>query len=222
MRKILRRIIKMKIKKRATVYTDVYIANDGKEFTSKDDCMRHEEAVRELCAKSDNVIEAVRALNLRSYGLGADDLWTYRWFFIKNERGLEEFIAMIGDCGYDNEEQHKWIGQWICAECECDDFGDTWIYTLAETEKEHKMLLDILDDAQHETETVTELCPECDREVTLVWNPRKQGFKAFCPHCGARLMLCDECQHRTGGGCTEDCDYDLNTDTCRFNRPETK
>ena len=76
----------MKTEKRATVYTDVYIANDGKEFTSKDDCMRHEEAVRELCEKSDNVIEAVRALNFRPYGLGADDLWTYRWFFIKNER----------------------------------------------------------------------------------------------------------------------------------------
>lgn len=215
----------MKTEKRATAYTDVYVANDGREFMSEEDCRRYEcELARDVCEKSDNVIEAVRALDLRPYGLeSGDDFWKYRWFFIKNERGLEEFTAMIGYCGYDAEEQRKWIGQWICVGCECDDFfGDVWIYTLAETEKDHQMLLDILDKAQHETETVTELCPECDREVTLVWNPRKQGFKAFCPHCGARLMLCDECQHRTGGGCTEDCDYDSNTDTCRFNRPETK
>ena len=212
----------MKTEKRAIAYTDVYVANDGREFVSEEDCRRYEcELARDVCEKSDNVIEAVRALDLRPYGLGSvDDFWKYRWFFIKNERGLEEFIAMIGDCGYDNEEQHKWIGQWICVECECDDLsGDVWIYTLAETEREHQMLLDILDAAQHETETVTELCPECDREVTLVWNPRKQGFKAFCPHCGARLMLCSECKYREGR-LHDDCDYDPKTDTCRFNRKE--
>lgn len=214
----------MKTEKRATAYTDVYVANDGREFISEEDCRRYEcELARDVCEKSDNVIEAVRALDLRPYGLeSGDDFWKYRWFFIKNERGLEEFTAMIGYCGYDAEEQRKWIGQWICVGCECDDFfGDVWIYTLAETEKDHQMLLNILDKAQHETETVTELCPECDREVTLVWNPRKQGFKAFCPHCGARLMLCSECKYREGE-LHDDCDYDPKTDTCRFNKPKAE
>lgn len=26
----------------------------------------------------------------------------------------------------------------------------------------------------------------------------KIGFKAYCPVCDSRLMLCDECKHRTG------------------------
>lgn len=215
----------MKIEKRATAYTDVYVANDGREFKNEIECEQYEhEVALTILRASDNVIEAPKASNLCPYGRDSnDDFWTYRWYFIKNERGLQEFIAVIGDQGYSGLDRHNWIGQWICAECEYDDLvGEVFIYTLSGTEQEHQRLLDILDKAQHETETVTELCPECDREVTLVWNPRKQGFKAFCPHCGARLMLCDECQHRTGGGCTEDCDYDLNTDTCRFNRPETK
>ena len=40
---------------------------------------------------------------------------------------------------------------------------------------------------------------------------------AFCPYCGKRLMLCDECRH---SGCGP-CDYDSEADTCRHN-PGTK
>ena len=66
--------------------------------------------------------------------------------------------------------------------------------------------------------TVVEFCSECETEVELLWDVKKQGYKAFCPHCGARLMLCDECRHRgPGGECVDDCDYDMETDSCRFN-----
>lgn len=66
---------------------------------------------------------------------------------------------------------------------------------------------------------VTERCPNCDNDVTLVWDVAVDGFKAFCPYCGERLMLCSECQHRfEGGDFTDDCDYDIDTDSCRFNR----
>ena len=65
---------------------------------------------------------------------------------------------------------------------------------------------------------VTEYCSECEAEVTMQWDVRALGYKAFCPHCGKRLMLCDECQHRKDGGLVDDCDYDLETDSCRFNR----
>lgn len=65
---------------------------------------------------------------------------------------------------------------------------------------------------------VTEYCPECESEVEMRWDVEKDGYKAYCPVCGERLMLCDECQHRTGGERTEDCDYDGTTDTCRFNQ----
>lgn len=64
------------------------------------------------------------------------------------------------------------------------------------------------------TYTVTEFCPHFESEVEMHWNTDTQGFKAFCPFCGHRLMLCDEC-HQFGGPC----DYDIETDSCRRNLP---
>lgn len=67
-------------------------------------------------------------------------------------------------------------------------------------------------------ETVVEYCPHCETEVEMKWDIDRDGYKAFCPYCGNRLMLCDECQHRTGGDNVGDCDYDTQTNTCRFNK----
>lgn len=62
---------------------------------------------------------------------------------------------------------------------------------------------------------VTEVCPFCEREITLIWNPDADGFKCFCPACGNRLMLCTACHDRGFN-----CDYCTETDTCRFNEKE--
>lgn len=74
-------------------------------------------------------------------------------------------------------------------------------------------LNDALDD---DRKLVTETCPNCGEEVTMVWDVEMNGYKAFCPYCGGRLMLCDECQH-PGGEYIADCDYDADSDTCRYN-----
>lgn len=73
------------------------------------------------------------------------------------------------------------------------------------------------EDAEHaedddRTYIVTELCPHCLNEVEMRWDTDHFGFKAFCPVCGNRLMLCDEC--RQAGGV---CDYNGETDTCKYN-----
>ena len=65
---------------------------------------------------------------------------------------------------------------------------------------------------------VTEVCPHCEAEVEMRWNVAADGYKAFCPHCGNRLMLCDACQHPEGK-CVENCDYNSETDTCRHDQP---
>ena len=65
---------------------------------------------------------------------------------------------------------------------------------------------------------VTEVCPHCEAEVEMRWNVAADGYKAFCPHCGKRLMLCDACQHPEDK-CVENCDYNSETDTCRHNQP---
>lgn len=74
---------------------------------------------------------------------------------------------------------------------------------------------------QLEKGLVTEWCPNCETEIELIWNVEKMGYKAFCPVCGERLMLCDECQHRgENGEYTGDCDFDYGVDSCRFNKRE--
>lgn len=64
---------------------------------------------------------------------------------------------------------------------------------------------------------VTEMCPSCGKEVTLIWDTEKDGYKAFCPYCGEWLMLCSAC-HDDGHGC----DYDTETDGCRWNPAEER
>lgn len=70
---------------------------------------------------------------------------------------------------------------------------------------------------QHMVDAVVEYCPECRTEIEMRWNTERDGYEAFCPVCGNRLMLCDECKHRNGGF-YDDCDYDGATDSCKFNR----
>ena len=69
-------------------------------------------------------------------------------------------------------------------------------------------------ESDERTYIVTEYCPHCENEIEMRWNTDKFGYKAFCPVCGKRLMLCDECRHMDG---ISGCDYDNVTDTCRFN-----
>lgn len=64
--------------------------------------------------------------------------------------------------------------------------------------------------------TVTEVCPHCESEIEMRWDTDKMGFKAYCPVCGNRLMLCDECRHAETPG---PCDYDSALDCCQHNRP---
>ncbi|MCI9226032.1 MAG: hypothetical protein HFE91_11300 [Acutalibacter sp.] len=64
------------------------------------------------------------------------------------------------------------------------------------------------------TYIVTEYCPHCESEIEMRWDTDTRGFKAFCPVCGKRLMLCDECRHTERGG---SCDYSSETDSCRYN-----
>lgn len=42
---------------------------------------------------------------------------------------------------------------------------------------------------------VCEVCPECGAENIMRWDVKKDGYVAYCPHCGSKMMLCDECFH---------------------------
>lgn len=64
---------------------------------------------------------------------------------------------------------------------------------------------------------VVEVCPQCGEENVMQWDVKADGYKAFCPYCGNRLMLCDECMHPDGEYNGGFCDYNSETETCRYN-----
>lgn len=64
---------------------------------------------------------------------------------------------------------------------------------------------------------IIECCPNCEREVNMMWDTKADGYKAYCPYCGEQLMLCSECPHRNEGDVTAACDFDGESDACRFN-----
>lgn len=70
--------------------------------------------------------------------------------------------------------------------------------------------------------TVVEFCPNCETEVEMQWDVKVSGYKAYCPHCGGRLMLCDACLHPDGEYNVGKCDYCAQTDSCKHNdnRPQ--
>ncbi|MFA6848744.1 MAG: hypothetical protein WCS30_00160 [Selenomonadaceae bacterium] len=71
---------------------------------------------------------------------------------------------------------------------------------------------------------VVEMCPHCDNEIEMAWDVDLYGYKAYCPVCGNRLMLCDECLHNENikGVDSGYCDYCTETDTCRYNTEHAK
>lgn len=53
---------------------------------------------------------------------------------------------------------------------------------------------------------VTEVCPHCMSENTILWNEEKDGYTAFCPYCGEDMMLCSICPDRDNCDQNEDGD----------------
>ena len=54
---------------------------------------------------------------------------------------------------------------------------------------------------------IVEWCDNCRTQIVMLWDVEKDGRKAFCPHCGNVLMLCDSCQG--------ECDYNYGSDICK-------
>jgi len=77
-----------------------------------------------------------------------------------------------------------------------------------------------------ENHSVTEVCPNCEHEITMIWDVNDLGYRAFCPVCGEQMMLCDECIHAEDG-LNENCsscdwqEHDDGTSRCFRTRKET-
>ena len=66
---------------------------------------------------------------------------------------------------------------------------------------------------------VCEVCPECGAENIMRWNVKKEGYVAYCPHCGSKMMLCDECIHADK---TLPCDWNPRNGCCRERQNKKK
>lgn len=59
---------------------------------------------------------------------------------------------------------------------------------------------------------VVEVCPKCGAENIMTWDVEKDGYVAYCPHCGSKMMLCDECLHSDNAPI---CDWNPRNGCCR-------
>ena len=59
---------------------------------------------------------------------------------------------------------------------------------------------------------VVEVCPECGAENVMQWDIEKDGYVAYCSHCGSKMMLCDECIHSDNAPI---CDWNPCNGCCR-------
>lgn len=54
-----------------------------------------------------------------------------------------------------------------------------------------------LERAKIQAFVVTEYCPHCDKEQSLLWDAGKDGYEIYCPTCGEKIMLCSVCGGKT-------------------------
>ena len=59
---------------------------------------------------------------------------------------------------------------------------------------------------------VCEVCPDCGAENIMRWDVEKEGYVAYCSHCGSKMMLCDECLHSDNAPI---CDWNPRNGCCR-------
>lgn len=63
---------------------------------------------------------------------------------------------------------------------------------------------------------VVEVCPECGEENEMKWNFEEYGLNAFCPVCGSKMMLCDECMSRELWSGCNNCKHEVDCTGRKF------
>lgn len=48
---------------------------------------------------------------------------------------------------------------------------------------------------------IDELCPHCDKEISVEWDIEENGYVAICPACNRPLKLCSMCIYVEQAGC---------------------
>lgn len=199
------------VTKKGTIFEekkiDFYIANDGTKFKSRNDCLEYEQQMSDKRLKeSPDVIECEDAEEYMPFnGEEYYENHTFRWFKPLNKNGIELLNEVFGDI-VDNE----YIGEWTCLEISDDDVYTTRLSNCIEYVK---TVLGKLGEKVFLQPTAFEVCSRCGKEIALNWDVNEDGYNAFCPYCGEKIVMCGACQSNNGDG-EEHCDYDKETDAC--------
>lgn len=91
-----------KTKRPVTVYEDVFVACDGKQFDSEKECLEYEE---DFCKRSKTLKEKEVALKLSDFEWPITFIWEYledesnlTWYSLKNEEDLKiltEYLKVV-------------------------------------------------------------------------------------------------------------------------------
>lgn len=110
---------------------------------------------------------------------------------------------------YYNDETFEEISEHICRVL---DAEEDWIIFIQWTQDE--CLKKDEEEAARAIQQyeVVEVCPECGAENIIRWDVEKDGYVAYCPHCGSKMMLCDECLHSDNAPI---CDWNPRNGCCR-------
>lgn len=101
---------------------------------------------------------------------------------------------------FDEGFMDKDDADWKITEILLDIFDiSTDSYLLLVQWNEDKCLVEDREEAERRNQIqkyeVVEVCPECGAENVMQWDVEKDGYVAYCSHCGSKMMLCDECMH---------------------------
>jgi len=66
-----------------------------------------------------------------------------------------------------------------------------------------------------EEKMIAEVCPHCDREQYMRWDVEEQGYEAYCPSCGGKMLICSECMNETADCNVLVCDWSEEEGRCR-------
>lgn len=119
----------------------------------------------------------------------------------RNEHGGIDRI-----CHYQNKDNGKHCEEgcgWCTSRAKCNANIFEKLVQYEEIGFEPFVLKSIVESITH---MVTEVCPHCESENTLIWDVATMGYKAHCPVCGEEMMLCDECIHAEDGK-NENCNH---------------
>lgn len=81
-----------------------------------------------------------------------------------------------------------------------------WMQGIGTDDNDNKEPIVYVDISPYIKIECVEICPHCGEEVEINWCTKEDGYEIYCPYCGKKMLLCDECMHSPDNK-TQNCDW---------------